>query len=134
MWIIRDESQVNWIAPALRDSLSSMNGHLPLDVDIRIFVTQKPSNDVVALTIKKQASFSSVSSEGVIEVKKEMDGGSAFSESTATLVESIHLAGGRAHFTYGRPDLRSLIDEELAASDGLKVSIDGVYSFSFVAF
>lgn len=130
VWIIREGSQVNWIAPSLRSALaSSANTRHPLDLDIRIFVTQKASNDAPTLTLNEKAPPSSQSPEGIKEGKVGSDDSSATSESTATLVEILRVGGGRAHFAYGRPDLRALIDEELAASDGLKVSVDGESSF-----
>lgn len=118
VWVIRDKSHIGWISETLRTALASeFSPTHPLDLDIRIFVTQHPAPIIAPVTPTEKEPESSGSSK--IEVK------STGSDSAEALVEAVESRGGRARITFGRPDVAKLIDEELAASDGLKVSVDG---------
>lgn len=124
IWIIRDNSHVNWIAPALRTALASpTNDRHPLDLDVQIFVTQGSPKGVATLEMEEQSSVPSPTSEEIKGSKEEA--AVTPSESTTTLVEVMKAGGGRAKFVSGRPDIRRLMEEELAASNGLDVSVDG---------
>lgn len=93
----------------------------PLGIDIRIFITQggsRPSQSLDrALTEKK--------SEQSITALYKMDSSGSSTASAETLVQVVRGGGGNVSIESGRPDVRKLIEEELAASDGLKVSVDG---------
>lgn len=126
IWIIRDNEHVNWITPALQAAVSSStNEQHPLDLDLRIFVTQGSSKGVPTLEMEEQNQPPSPASEDNKEMKEETDKTAFPDRSTASLADLVHIGGGRMQVVSGRPDIRGLIDEELAASDGLNVSVDG---------
>lgn len=48
------------------------------------------------------------------------------------LTQAVRSGGGDIVLEFGRPDLRKLLEEELAASDGRSVSVDGEPYFPIV--
>lgn len=101
------------------------NEQHPLDLDLRIFVTQGSSKGVPILEMEEQNQPPSPASEEIKEMKEETDKAAFPDRSTASLADLIHVGGGRMQVVSGRPDIHRVIDEELAASDGLNVSVDG---------
>lgn len=120
MWVIRDKSHIGWISETLRVALASdFSASHPLDLDIRIFVTQHPAPIVAPAPDTPTEKEPGSSDSSKHEAK------STGSDSAEALIEAVESRGGRARIAFGRPDIAKLIDEELAASDGLKVSVDG---------
>lgn len=127
VWVIRDASHINWIAPALHAALNAeSNVQHPLGIDIRIYVTQ---GTVEAKSLAKDIKEKNPSDQDITKsdanVKVEPESNNS---STETLVQAIRGGGGSIQIDSGRPDIRKLIDEELAASDGLRVSVDGEFN------
>lgn len=126
VWAIRDAAHMSWVRPALLAALNSpVNSRHPLDIDVRIFITQG--------TASKASESVDVVDEKASSNGSDSDGPTTrpiTSDSTETLVSAIEGGGGRILFSHGRPDVRKIINEELAASDGLQVSVDGQSPYS----
>ena len=133
VWAVRHVDHINWVAPALQQALSAPQSTThPLSLDIRIFVTRDGRHDPRTVSVDSKDE-KALAEEGAGISKLECDGPgscedstpSSLYESTDTLVRVLKGRGGDLRIDYGRPDLRKIIDEELAASDGLNVSVDG---------
>lgn len=122
IWIIRDASHIQWISSALQAAFDSEpNTGRPLNVEIRIFITQSESTisappGSASTEERHQQSFPM--SNNVNRMRMVID-------SNDDLIQVVRGGGGTIDFNFGRPEVGKLIEEELAASDGLKVSVDG---------
>ncbi|KAF8309427.1 hypothetical protein DL93DRAFT_2062937 [Clavulina sp. PMI_390] len=99
IWAVRQESHLNWIAPALQKAL-----HAPALTNAVGEVDEKLKGSPISATSSK-TDWSP-------------------SQSHTQLVELVEGGGGRVRVLHSRPDMQTVIDEELAASEGLKVSVD----------
>lgn len=135
VWVIRDAAHVSWIIPALREALDAPSStSYPLDIDIRVFITRSGAEGVpISLEGKSeketkapqyQYRYAKVHADVHRSDTSGNPSGPAM-EATETLVDVIEREGGCVYFKSGRPDFRKVIDEELAESDGLNVSVDG---------
>jgi ferric-chelate reductase len=133
VWVIRDASHANWIVPALREALDApSNTSYPLDIDVRIFVTRSGAEGLpIALEEKETKVCQHRYVDVHIEIHKSDTNGvvsGVAQEAEETLADVIEREGGCVYFESGKPDIRKVIDEELAESDGLNVSVDGELS------
>lgn len=138
VWAVRDVSHINWIAPALQQALSAkINPQRHLELDIRIFVTRSPRERLSKINFSEVDEKFQAPNDTMAKVECDQtfqdDSPPSQADSTETLVKVVEGQGGNFRFESGRPDVRKIIDEELAASDGLHVAVDGKpQSFSSV--
>lgn len=110
----------------------------PLDIDVRIFISRGTAETTTIASVTLESDEEKKAEEAFqhsYRVKTRESNASTAStaqavaaESRETIREVIERGGGRVNFESGRPDIRKVIDEELAASDGLNVSVDGELS------
>ncbi|KAF8319363.1 hypothetical protein DL93DRAFT_2053705 [Clavulina sp. PMI_390] len=136
IWAVRQEAQLNWIAPALQRLLhapalantpgASDKRRRPLDIDIRIFITQQtqPRETITETGSEEKAGDDDEKPEGTPISTTPSETAWSPSQSHTQLVDLVEGGGGRVRVMHGRPDVHRLIEEELAISDGLKVSVD----------
>jgi len=136
IWVVRDVPHISWIAQALRDALRGSSGipH-PLDIDVRIFISRGAAETTtiasVALESEEEKNVEEAFQHSYRVKTRESNASTAravAAEPRETIREVIERGGGRVNFESGRPDIRKVIDEELAASDGLDVSVDAELS------
>jgi hypothetical protein len=115
--------EMNWVAPELRQAVKDVPRDLSLD--IRIHITR--SDDLIpALTINASSRNSSDAVAEETEEKAE-----AFDPTTTEkVVPASPTEGEGLKFCLGRPDLATLIKEEVECAIG-PVSVNGAFLFLF---
>lgn len=129
IWAIRDPAHLNWVAPALHAALhnSTRASSGQLSIEIQIFVTQKSNKSILELqhSLNEKPSTESMAPNYKARLN-DNKAGSVMSTSFETLAQAVEGSGGKIGIERGRPNLQKLLEEELALSDGLKVSVDGM--------
>ncbi|KAJ6471915.1 iron reductase [Mycena sanguinolenta] len=119
VWAIRDPDQINWIADTVAHALSSIssNEHAPI-IDIMLHVTTAPE-DTQSFDGKDRASVAT-DAEAVVGtvVGTDPNPGVARAEKIDPTAKERLLALRGVNLIYGRPDIKRILDTEIAQTRG----------------
>ncbi|VDC02562.1 unnamed protein product [Peniophora sp. CBMAI 1063] len=117
VWAVRSEAYLNWIAPYLRDTVSSCPSDLSLEINL--FVTDSPSD---AGSMEEKRSLPELAVGEDLEAGGGLTKGSPANPALAQM-------GDILNSIKGRPDVNHIISEEISRGQGpVAVEVSGPHS------